>query len=100
MHIEKTEDNLNFTLFDFGDIYIGKKYSTTFIYTGEKEIKSIIPSCFCLSITKIKYLDRTEIKVTWNVKPTPKVNYRSKKKIDLILDDEELTLTLYGKIIQ
>lgn len=100
MHVKKTEDYLNFKTFDFGNIKIGTKHSATFIYTGEKPILSVNLSCFCLSVQRIKYLDRTEVKVTWDVKPTPKINYISKKRVDLILEDEEITLTLIGKIIQ
>lgn len=100
MHVKKTEDYLNFKTFDFGNIKIGTKHSVTFIYTGEKPILSVNPSCFCLSVQRIKYLDRTEVKVTWDVKPTPKINKRSKKTIDLIFEDEEITLTLTAIITQ
>ena len=100
MDSKSIENYLSHTTHHFGEIEIGKTVSAIFTYTGTQEIKEINTSCFCLSTRKTKFLDRTEIKVSWNVKPTPKINKPSKKKVDIIFDnDDEITLTLTGTII-
>ena len=84
----------------FDEIKIGTTKIATFIYTGPKKILSITPSCHCLTVKSTKYSDNTAITVYWKVKPTPKINRESKKQVTVVMEDEEVTLTLIGKIIQ
>jgi len=101
MDTEKISDHLSHTVHNFDEIKIGQTKIATFIYTGKQKIKEIKTSCFCLSVRKTEFLDRTEIKVMWEVKPTPKINKRSKKTVDIIFDNgDETSLTLTGIITQ
>lgn len=103
MDSKQTVNNLKFDYYqyDFDEVKVGETKIATFTYHGDLNIKDVNPSCFCLSIRRTKYLDRTEIRISWKIKPTPKINYKSKKTIDITFEnDDQVTLTLTATITQ
>lgn len=99
MVAKQIADNLSHSYHNFDTLKIGERKTATFIYTGKQEIRELKTSCFCLSTRRTKYLDRTEIRVTWTAKPTPKINRPSKKTVDIIFDNGDETTLILEAII-
>lgn len=91
MVTNEIQDSIVFdkTEVDFGRVKRNKTVGVHFIYSGDKEIKSIRESCLCLSHRKVKFLDRTEITIWWDTsKSVNKSNkFKSWKRATVFFED-------------
>lgn len=80
---------------DFGRIKSGSIQTTSFTYSGGKEVQTIEPLCNCISARLVNNI----LNVTWKTKPNVVREYESNKVIMIIYRDESIDdLTVKGII--